>query len=479
MAETTYTGQIVREAPEIEAYKVGLLEAARQQVGKPVDLPAVQAAGLSDLQLGATQLGTGYMQGGAGVGGYAPFLQQGANAMQAGLGALGQAGQGIAGINVNPYYDLSQQGMTAAAQAASGIGGYAQLMGGGYKNIATGTTGLENAMTAAKGVTPDFTTAGTTLGSAATTAQGATGAYDPTSYKSFMSPYQQDVIDEAVRQIDRQGQLAQQGLSAQAVRSGAFGGTREGVQRAELGRNLAETKNAAIINALQQGYGSAQQQAQQAFEQQQQRGLGASQALAGIGSQQGGLTAQQAGLGYQGAGLQAQIAGQQSQQGLMGAQIAGQQAGLLGQQAGLQSQIAQGIGSLAGQQAQTGLGQAQAMGNLASQYGQFGGQYGTMGAQSQALAQGDLNTYLALGGLQQQTAQQELDAQRATQTQKNLMPYQQLGFLSDIYKGAPSSSSTLLGQTAPGTSPLLSAIGTGIAGVNAAAGASKAGLFSF
>jgi hypothetical protein len=338
------------------------------------------------------------------------------------------------------------------------------------------------------------------------------------------------VIDEAMKNINRQGDIARQGLAAQAVRTGAFGGTREGVQRAELERNLSDTRNSAIINALQQGYGQALQGSPQAFEAQQGRQFNVGQGLSNLGqmqAQQGlmgaQLAGQQANLYSQQAGLQGQLAGQianigqqQSQQGLMGAQLAGQQAGLLAQQAGLQGQlggqlagigqaqsqqgilgsqiaqtqagmlgqqaglyenIAQGMGALAGQRANVELQRAGTMGQLAQGLGQLGSQQGNLAGQAQALAQGDLNTYLALGGLQQQAAQQTIDANRATQTQKAMMPYQQLGFLSDIYKGAPSSTSTLTQSTSPTVSPAMAAIGAGTAILGTAAGAKNAGLF--
>jgi len=84
-----------------------------------------------------------------------------------------------------------------------------------------------------------------------------------TPAESFMNPYQQQVIDESIRQINRQGDISRQNLQAQATRAGAFGGSREGVQRAELERALSEQRNAAIVGGLSQGYQSAAQQAQQ------------------------------------------------------------------------------------------------------------------------------------------------------------------------------------------------------------------------
>ena len=429
--DITYAGQIVAEAPEIQAYKLGLLKSAKEQTEKDITLPSYQVSGLSDLQRSATGAGQAYADLGQGVGAYAPFLQSGTNLLGGAQSAFEQAGQGIAGLQVAPTYQQAQQGLQTAAQTASGIRPFVDLMGTGYQNINQGT-----------GV----------LGSAAQYVGGAAEQFDPsTQISSFMNPYQQEVIDEATRQIDRQGEIAQQGLSAQAVRSGAFGGTREGVQRAELGRNLAEMKNQTILGGLQSGYADAAQRAQAAFEAQQARQAQAGQALAGIGQ------------AYTG-------------QGLAGAQIAGQQAGTLGNMGQLQAGIAQGLGGMGAQQAQTELAKIQAMQNVGQGLGSLGQTQAALGAQSQALAQGDINTYLALGGLQQQTAQQALDASRATDLQKTMMPYQQIGFLSDIYKGAPTTQSVLTAGAAPGTSPLAQAIGTGIAGIGALGAASKAGL---
>jgi hypothetical protein len=211
-------------------------------------------------------------------------------------------------------------------------------------------------------------------------------------------------------------------------------------------------QNQAIIGGLQQGYGQALGSAQQAFEAQQARQAGVGQALGQLGSMQ-------------------------SQQGILGAQLAGQQAGLLGQQAQLQSGIAQGLGSLGAQQAQTALAQGQGLGQIGMGLGSMGMNQAQIGALGQQLAQGDLNTYMSLGALQQQAAQNQLDAFRATETQKAMMPYQQIGFMSDIYKGAPTSQATLTGMTAPSTNPLLQAAGLGISGLSAASAAKSAGLF--
>ena len=63
-----------------------------------------------------------------------------------------------------------------------------------------------------------------------TTAAGLTG---PAAYQAYMSPYQQDVIDATLTDFDVQSAKGLPALSAQAIAAGAFGGGREGVQRAE------------------------------------------------------------------------------------------------------------------------------------------------------------------------------------------------------------------------------------------------------
>ena len=96
-------------------------------------------------------------------------------------------------------------------------------------------------------------------------AQAATG---PQAYQEFMSPYQQQVIDTTLSEFDRQAQAQEQRIRDQAVASGAFGGGREGVALAEYG--TASDRNRAALQAglLQQGFGQAQQAAQQQFQNQ-------------------------------------------------------------------------------------------------------------------------------------------------------------------------------------------------------------------
>jgi len=290
-----------------------------------------------------------------------------------------------------PGFGQASQALGAAQQQAMGAGpsNFGQsnaLLGQGLN-----ASNLAAQQAAQAAQQPGFGQAQGTLQSGIGALQGASQMYDPSSAQAYRNPYQQQVIDESMRQIDRQGAIQQANLQGQATRAGAFGGSREGVQRAELGRNLAETKNAAIIGALQQGYGTAQQQSQQAFEQQQQRQLAQGQGLTQTGATAGSLASQQGQLGLQAAQQQFQAAGYDANTAMQMAQLQQTQ-----QQQGLaQSQAMQGIGALYGQQAgqQAGLQQAGA------QYaGNVGQNLGAQEMQQAGLGQSAASLYGQLGG---------------------------------------------------------------------------------
>ena len=95
--------------------------------------------------------------------------------------------------------------------------------------------------------------------------QSAQGLRGPTAYQAYMSPYQQDIIDTTLAEFDVQAQKGLPGLANQAIQAGAFGGGREGVQRAEY--QAASDRNRAALQAqlLGQGFSQAQNLAQQDF----------------------------------------------------------------------------------------------------------------------------------------------------------------------------------------------------------------------
>ena len=217
-----------------------------------------------------------------------------------------------------------------------------QIAGGG-QGSALQQQGLQAA--GQTGVGQDVVNAG--IGSILNAGQGP-------NINQFLNPYQSYVTDE----INRQSQMQQNALAANAVKAGAFGGGRQGIQAAEQER--------ARLNLV-----------------------GQSQA--------------------QGFNTAAALAAQQQQLGIQG---------------------------------------GQALGNL--------------GAQQQAMQQADISSLMSAGGIQQQLAQQALDAQRATELQQQYEPYQRLEYLKNIYAAGPTSQSGITSATAPAVNPLAQTIGTGI-----------------
>ena len=122
------------------------------------------------------------------------------------------------------------------------------------------------------------------------------GAYSgPSGYQSFMSPYQQDVIDATLAEYDQQAGAGLTGIGQQAAMSGNLGGGREGVMRAQY-KNKSDMNRALLQSGLlQQGFTQANQLANQAFGQQ----MGMAGAVPGLYAQD------MATLGSAGAGKQA------------------------------------------------------------------------------------------------------------------------------------------------------------------------------
>jgi len=252
MVDQTISTQIVREAPEVEAYKLGLIQEAQRLYNQPMTLPAMEAAGLSGTELQAIDLAK------QGVGSFEPYIQAGSQGLTQGMDLTQRGALAAGGVDVAPQYQAAQDIMGRAVPVlGQGIGGI--------------------------------------LGSAQ--------AYDPQSAQAYMNPYQEQVTQNALREMRRQADIAGQGQAAQAVAAGAFGGTREGVQRAETERGVQDLMQQRIMQDYAQNYLQAQQAAQAGFESQQQRQLAGGQALgqagmqfANLGQGIGGLAAQQAGV---------------------------------------------------------------------------------------------------------------------------------------------------------------------------------------
>ena len=149
-------------------------------------------------------------------------------------------------------------------------------------------------------------------------ALGTTGAgvqalgqmnFDPSAAQAFMDPYQQSVTQEALKEIDRQQQMASNQLAGKAVQAGAFGGSRFGLQQSELARNAQDLKSRRIFEDLSRNYQQAQASAQAANQQRAQQ----AQMFGQLGKVTSGIGGAMAGLGGS-----AQSMGQSDVQQLLG-----------------------------------------------------------------------------------------------------------------------------------------------------------------
>ena len=202
----------------------------------------------------------------------------------------------------------------------------------------------------------------------------------PGASDQFMNPFVDQVIDQNLRDIQRQGDLERQRIGGAAIKSGAFGGSRQAIAEQELQRNLADTFARQSAGLRAQAFESAQDRAQKASE--------------------------------------------------------------LFTKAGI---------------ATAGLGEAQQAANLR-----------------------DIQLLSGLGGQEQTQQQAELDALRQTSTQRQFEPFQRLSFMSDIFRGVPSTATTLSTTTTPDPSRLsqVAGIGTGLLGLASAFGGGGGGLGS-
>ena len=118
----------------------------------------------------------------------------------------------------------------------------------------------------------------------------------PLDINSFQNPYQEQVIDNAMADLNRGRQLQIQSDQDAAIGRGAFGGSRSAVLEAETNRNFADRAGNVAANLRQQGFDSSVANAMadrnfrsginQGLLSDQYRNLGL---LSGIGAQQQGL----------------------------------------------------------------------------------------------------------------------------------------------------------------------------------------------
>ena len=149
-----------------------------------------------------------------------------------------------------------------------------------------------------------FLTAAQTAAGAATGLTGAGAGTGTGTIADYTSPFQQQVIDTTLQEFDKQRQVQQNRMAAQALGvPGAFGGGREGVQRAEFDATSDLNRARLLADLRQRGFQSAAARRQQDLQNQ----LGIANLQRGLGtSAQDFARTQISGLGTLGAGQQAQ-----------------------------------------------------------------------------------------------------------------------------------------------------------------------------
>jgi len=225
---------------------------------------------------------------------------------------------------------------------------------------------------------------------------------------AYQSPYTQQVIEQSMADIQRQADISRGQAQSQAIRAGAFGGSRSALLESESQRPYIEQMARTAAGLRESGFQQAQQAALSDLARQQQ-------------------------LGVLGTELQQQRALEQAR--------LGQQAGLTGfeaqqQRAMRQAELAQQAG-LAGQDIQATMAMRQPELELEARRLRGSGLQNILGEQYRSL--GLLG---GIGGQQQLLQQRALDVpygefQRALQ-----YPKEQFGLLSQAVTGTPSFGGT-------------------------------------
>ena len=108
------------------------------------------------------------------------------------------------------------------------------------------------------------------------------GGFDPTDTARFFNPYEDAVVDQTLSDIQDQFSVSSNQLNNQAIRSGAFGGSRANLLQGELAERFGRGAAQAVGGLRRQGFSDAMRNAQLAF-----RGRGT--VAGGLGSLSGNL----------------------------------------------------------------------------------------------------------------------------------------------------------------------------------------------
>ena len=344
------------DQPYAEAMRRGFLESAFGLAKTPTPVPVQQVAGLDPYEMQARALA-------GGLGGFTPYIQQGGQMMQEGLGVARQG-----------------QGALAGAQDLYGQG--TGLVGQG-----TGLYGLGTQLT---GQASDY--------------------FRPGAASAFYNPYEQDVVQQTLS--DLQEQSAKQGIAnrSQAVDRGAFGGSRGRLMEQERERAFGRGAAEAVGDIRRKGFEGARSAA-----------MTAGQGLGALGGQ----------LGRFGSGL-----------GTLGGQL-GQFGSGLGQLGGQYGQFGSGLSNVAGQYRNLGTGIAG-----------LGTNFAGLGTTGQANLLKQINAFEGLGrtgrGIQDQMYGAQFDAAGRLAGE----PGRRLTLLQNMLGMLPQTRAKTTFGAAAGTDPI-------------------------
>ena len=287
----TYTGQRVAGFDPREQYG---MELADQAIGSYRPYLGAQA-GLLDEAAGVAR--------GAGDQGAAQIRQ----GLTGGRGLTNEA----AGLTRNAQFDQTGRNMVAGAQQGqSGRGlienamfnqtGRSDFMGGvpnfseAQQLTRAGAPNLDLARQETAAARSDFGGARGALGRAEQSGLASTGQFDPSNVSSFYNPYEQQVVDQTMKDVREGLAKGDMGLRDEAVSGGAFGGSRSRLRRGELAEDTARGAAEQVAAIRSGGFQNAMGQAQSAFESQQGRQQGLAGLQSGLAGQEGGFAGQQA-----------------------------------------------------------------------------------------------------------------------------------------------------------------------------------------
>ena len=269
----SYTEQMTREEPYMEAMRRGLLQDVR---------------GLQANRFGYNLVDQKDAAG-------AVLKDEFGYPIQSYEKIMDDAGQWV-GPAYEPDYqvaELTPEQQQASAQAQQGLGAFMPYMQGGLRNIQQGQEYTQQARGLA-GLTREDPygyqqSAATGLGTSIGQFTPGTLADPASQISAYYNPYEQQVVDVVKSDFDRARKMSDMQEAGKAVGAGAFGGSRSGIAQQEAQRNLNDAELRALASIRGQGYQSAMTQASTDFENQQRRAQQAAQMMGNLGSTYGQL----------------------------------------------------------------------------------------------------------------------------------------------------------------------------------------------